>query len=872
MCKQKNKMIYMLLLVFLMVLIPYTSVVAASKLNLYYYGTKKNVTYTGQQVQYYYNGTAINMRNTPGIITDGISLASYKDVFVYSSIGLDYKYDKAKGTVTLSQNNTKLVLTIGSKKATLNGKSVTLSIAPVKVLFKDKNVTKILVPARYVAETFGYTYSWNSATSIASISGPMHLNYNNKNVNYTGTKGQVTVDGKKIELGKMPSIIVNNTALVRAKQVFSASSIGAKYDYNSSKKTLTLTKGDTVVKLTMGSTTAYVNDKANKMDTAPLVVKNLDTNSSYVMVPGSFVATYLGYDYAWNSSAKTSVISTRLPEEEEPEEDEDGPELGDDPTVNDSVLLNWDVKVENLDQYATINNLVNTAQIDTGLSTFANIYNVEKDYLTENNKETYIIRSTSPFSTAIASIQGQNLIVTANNSSVIGTSYTLGGTMADIINTSANSVNLSSDISFHLYNPNIKYQLTLSEDKCSLYVTLYKNYLSNISAGTKAGNEFVMLTGMSNLTVNLTEDGKYIRLEVPYTFNGVGDNSSITSSLKSILSVQSITVSNDMAIIMIERTTDTEYFITQTGNTYMISFVKLQEENSDYELQFNLPSDVDYSLINHEDRYYENKIAILIPGDYRSYYESNPIKSSSDVVKSVSVSYKSNCTEILITTTKLQGYRLEENNGLVGVVLGNPRDIYQNIVVLDAGHGGTDPGAIRSLNGKTINEKELNFKIMYQLTQKYFNAEDSNIKVYYSRYNDTKVDLYERAAFATKVGADLFVSLHMNANTSTSPSGTEIYYTGTNKSTTSSGLNSKTLATMFLNELPGKIGTKKRYISDQNLVVTRETKVPAILVELGFMSNPDDLVKITDSSVQEKAAKAMYDILCDVFESYPTGR
>ncbi len=873
-----NNLKYLLILAIVLLYLPVTSALAATKLNLYYYSTKQNVTYTGQQVKYTYNGSAINTRNTPGIIINGISLAPFNDVFVKSAIKLNYKYNEAKGILTLSQNGTTLVLTAGSKKATLNGKSVSLSIAPLKVKFKAQKVTKLLVPARYVAETFGYKYVWNSSTSTASLTAPMHLYYNNKNVSYTGTQGKVTVNGKSVNLGTMPSIIIGSTAMLRAWKVFSASGIGADYYYNKSTQVLTLTLGDNEIKLTMGSKTAKVNGKSRTMDTAPLVVLNKDTNESYIMVPGSFVASSLGYDYSWNSSTKTSIITSRAAEDEDNQDEEDGPELGDEP-ISDSVALNWGIDTDFTDEYNKASGLTDTSEISEDMDISANIYSVSKDSKADSNIEVYSIHSYSPFSKSTVKLDNQTLNLHINNSYLNNGNdskdYNLGGNLSDSISASNNYADLSTDINFALVNADTGYELSLSSDKCTLYLTLCPNFVSNIEAGTMSGNDYVKITGLKNLNVDLTEENNIITIKIPNTVNATGENY-LDTALNSLKSVKSTSISGNTANIILEKSDSAEYTVSNTGNTYLITFTngdtEENEDNEEYSLKIKIPDDVSYSEVTNEDLYYKNQIVIRIPGDYRDFYDSNPIKSANSVVSNISVGYKSSKTEIVIDTSKLQGYKLKDLDGYIGVVLGNPTDIYKNIVVLDAGHGGTDPGAIRKLNGVTINEKDVNFKIMYQLTKKYFNAEDSEIKAYYSRYDNTKVDLYDRAAFASKVGADLFISLHMNANNSSTPKGTEIYYTGSNKATTENGLNSKILANIFLNSLPAKVGTQKRYISNQSLAVCRENTVPAILIELGFMSNSSDLALMVNSNFQEKSAKAIYDILCDVFSAYPTGR
>ena len=865
MWKNKKNIRIMFLLALVMICIPFANAIAASKLNLYNYGTKQNLSYTGQQVKYYYNGAAINMRNTPGIIVDGVALASYKDIFIYSGMDVKYEYVKTKGTVTLSQNGKTIVFTIGSKKAYVNGKAVTIPAAPIKIYFKDKKLTKILVPTRFVTETFGSKYAWNSTSSSAFITSPMNLYYNNSTVSYTGTEGQVTIDGKKINLGYMPSIIVNTTAMLRAKTVFSSSSIGAEYDYNYSEKELTLTKGTNIVVLTLDSKTAIVNGISRVMNTAPIVVKNLDKGYSYIMVPGSYIASYLGYNYSWNSDSKSSIISTKKPVEDE--------EDGSDP-LEDVVSFNWGIQNVSLDDYVKTNNIKNTTEISNDLDTISNVSSILKENSVDSNKETYSIHSETPFSKSTVAVQDKALTIHINKAVAENKSYYLGGSFVDVVTSINNPTDSTSDISFNLLYSNIKYELTLSEDRCTLYVTLYSNYLCNVTAGTKSGNDYILITGMNDLLVNLIENTDNITLQVPNTSNGIGENYEETSSLTSLKSVQITNATGNMVNIILTKSGKSEYYITQAGNTYMVTFIEDQiVDNLDYDLQIKLPTGVSYSYVQNEDRYYNHQFVIKIPGDYRSFYSNNPLSSSNNVVSKISVIYNNyNETEIIVSTTKLQGYKLEENNGYIGVTTGNPKDIYKNIVVLDAGHGGTDPGALRSLNGVTIYEKDINFSIIYSRTKKYFNAKDSDIKVYYSRYDNTKVDLYKRAAFAKEVGADLFVSLHMNANNGTSIRGTEIYYSDANNKISSMGLNSKTMAAIFLKYLPKAVGTTTRGIRSQAYVVVKYNTVPAILIELGFMSNNADLSLMTNASFQEKAAKSIYTTLETVFETYPTGR
>lgn len=145
--------------------------------------------------------------------------------------------------------------------------------------------------------------------------------------------------------------------------------------------------------------------------------------------------------------------------------------------------------------------------------------------------------------------------------------------------------------------------------------------------------------------------------------------------------------------------------------------------------------------------------------------------------------------------------------------MGTPKKIYKNIVVLDAGHGGHDPGA----QSRGTNEKDLTFKILYTLMKNYFSDNAPDTKVYWTRTNDSYISLANRAAFAKSVGADVFISLHMNSATNTSANGTEVYYSVSNNSKGFSGITSQKMANLFKTRLVNDLKTKT---AEQNLLHT----------------------------------------------------
>jgi N-acetylmuramoyl-L-alanine amidase len=152
-------------------------------------------------------------------------------------------------------------------------------------------------------------------------------------------------------------------------------------------------------------------------------------------------------------------------------------------------------------------------------------------------------------------------------------------------------------------------------------------------------------------------------------------------------------------------------------------------------------------------------------------------------------------------------------------------------IVLDAGHGGHDPGAVA--NG--LKEKDLTLA-MAKHTGRML-GEYEGVEVIYTRTDDRYLSLEERAAIANKVGADFFLSIHINAGGGT---GFESYiYNGNVSSATIAYQN------VIHAEIMKAIGdVKDRGKKRANYAVLRETCMPAILTENLFIDNPNDAAKL----------------------------
>jgi len=163
------------------------------------------------------------------------------------------------------------------------------------------------------------------------------------------------------------------------------------------------------------------------------------------------------------------------------------------------------------------------------------------------------------------------------------------------------------------------------------------------------------------------------------------------------------------------------------------------------------------------------------------------------------------------------------------------------LVVLDAGHGGTDPGAAY---GKE--EKWYNLDITLRL-EKLLKAKGVNVKL--TRSTDVFVGLDERAEMANEWGADVFISIHNNALMKAMHGTMTFYYPTSYKG--------KEYATIIQNDLLRNLGSNDLGVKSANFVVLKKTKMPAVLVEIGCLTNDEELARLNTEEYRQKAAESL---------------
>jgi len=233
-------------------------------------------------------------------------------------------------------------------------------------------------------------------------------------------------------------------------------------------------------------------------------------------------------------------------------------------------------------------------------------------------------------------------------------------------------------------------------------------------------------------------------------------------------------------------------------------------------------------------------------------------------------------------------------------------------IMLDPGHGGSDPGAI----GNGYQEKQLNMDFTLKIAN---HLKKLGANVILTRTNDVYLSLDQRAQLANKQNVDLFISIHHDANKNTSAKGLSTFY-----STYRPDLDKKDVFIMYQGKKyewisedtvkrvfyykdngvtksvsyiedngamaydtvsPSPAAAKSRDFApklakaleipgiasrgtfDQNLYVTRKTNVPSVLLEAGFISNPTEMKLLTNPSIQEERAKKVAEAIKEFFKN-----
>lgn len=173
-------------------------------------------------------------------------------------------------------------------------------------------------------------------------------------------------------------------------------------------------------------------------------------------------------------------------------------------------------------------------------------------------------------------------------------------------------------------------------------------------------------------------------------------------------------------------------------------------------------------------------------------------------------------------------------------------------VVIDAGHGGVDFGVTQD----GITEKEIVEQVITKI-QSF--SKNKNIIIHYTRSTDQFIPLQERTDFINTIKPDLVLSLHINSSPNTTASGMEFYVSKESNSYEKSNLIAENFQTKFLDS-----NYKVAEIKNANFYILKNSDVPAIIMELGYLTNDIDKKNLVNNNEQNQLAKKIIECISEL--------
>lgn len=784
--------------------------------------------------------------------------------------------------------------------------------------FIFKSLTKYVF---CVLMTFAFTKSHIAHAAIIEI----HNYVTNDSYNYSRAQVKYVVNGTPVST-ELPGLILSNGAAVGPFNEVFGNTLGATTDFTEGKQDFTIWYDSHTIKMTLGNSEAIIDGTKTLLNNAPMLYSFNENPDKYLYVPTRCLAEAFGFEYTWTSSTSTASISR-------PKVIYDGNKKVNYTETSPIPYINGiSVTSELYPGYIFDGTIFFSAEELFDANGIASVGIAEGNGLIVIKKGEKVVRMV--IDSPIAYIDDKSYILSsvprlispANDSepkvyvpaefiaNAFGydTSYSeasgifaITGDLQSNNNTFPDSADSSVVPDTSTFEESI-FNYSISEELYAEYKKLGVQTPKEISAYSCLNSDAIYLKGVKADSVIITDKSDVLEIMIN-GYQNLFDKKLYYSQEDAFLNFCYISGSDSIRLLMI-KSKELHYYSYEVDDGYIIHLTDSLGLYSDYiscskpseeitethpesnitdvfsgedlsvyypeavfsrnQFVIQLPENIKLSTIKDYDDYEKKRFTISIPGNHMNFFSEQDYYNPVETLTDVKFSYKQseNITIITFNTSRIQGYEITVSGSFLALKIADPKDIYDKIIVLDAGHGGIDPGTLRG----SVYEKNINYNVTNVYAEELF--KDSDIKVYYTRRTDTKIALQTRADFAAMVGADLFISFHVNANSSSAVNGTSVYYSASNNKATESGLKSSILARTVVNYLSESWGTKNRGILTEKFVVIHNNSVPAILVECGFITNDKDFAKIKDASYQKKAAEALYDAVSEIFENYPTKR
>ncbi len=724
------------------------------------------------------------------------------------------------------------------------------------------------------------------------------LYYDGADHAYTADKIYLNINGTTLDDSSLPLQPINidgSRTLVPLREVFE--NLGATVNFDSATNVVTVKDGSNTVILTVGSKNAMLNGQTVMMDVEPKFVALSSTSPKKVMIPLRFVSESLGYNV--NYDASTRIIYLK----------KDTSTSGNSNT-NTSTETTTTVKLTEKNSTTVTESNQATAKI-TGATLPTSTNKSLK--LVSDTPITDISKSTLADGRLVVDIENATLGINPIDQKVSVdklTNVKVAQFATNPIKITRAVLSFSGDTTYTVILSNDRKTLTIgfsdfTPEKDTTTVPSNNNATKVVFNTDGVADVFVVYgDGKAPVIEGVTSvDATTMNIDIarPNTILDGATSDTISSNTNSV-AVKSYKISNvdsdttriqltlnsDCIYSVVENGTLTKVYVkpktiatnsgdvltlTQTNNTAVL---KINKDKAGIPLGFNINS------IVHTDKYMSDLYYLNLPLSMKDVLVTpKNLAVGNDILKSIDILNENNATKFVFNGKKVLHVKVTEDGDNIIITVKAARDVYDTIIVVDPGHGGKDPGTSGKLNGTTYYEKNVVLDIGTKATK--YISQDTRFKVYMTRTDDTFIELYDRPAFSTHLGADMFISIHSNASSSAIPSGIDTFYFDVQKED-ATYLNSKGV---YVTDYRKNVTAKSKAFSQaiqKNLIsatsatdrgfkhgdyaVLRQNEIPSILIETGFMSNQADLAKLADDSYRTKIARTIADTVIAYYGSY----
>ena len=648
------------------------------------------------------------------------------------------------------------------------------------------------------------------ATTVYGKQVKMDLFYNGKHHAYAAKEVKIEIDGKAMVPKDMPAVIIDGRTMLPMRQI--AQELGCEVNWNEAAKQIYVMRGSDIIVFTVDSKTGYENGKKFTMDVPATIVNDR------TMLPVRALADALHLNIKWDDPNRiVSIQSGDTVVKDEPKAPESGQ------TTTGTLTGIQTPSAKDADQTFTI-------QADGPMGRY------EKTFVDDQ-------KIVLDFYGAKSSLPGE---ITKTNSDIVTGIRTA---------THENNGDSFTRVVFDLSGKK-DYEVTQSADKKNITISFGKTTVDKISAVHSQNKDIITIggTGSFGASVAMTADPQKIIVTIPNCQSNLSDKIN-TADLQYVLEGKVDTSKGNTVELVLAVEDLVQYSYREENQNLILEIYPTTLKNMRYDKNANVlfldkKDKIDTGSVKFEDHYLDGYFDVTLPGDYESDYGYGTYDVKGTVVENIEVSTKGGNTTFRFKQNRISAYEVTDEGDSYAIRVKNPKEVYDKVLLLDAGHGGKDPGT----SGNGMQEKNLNLTIAQKIAQK---LQGSGIKVYMTRDSDVYPENSTRAKTANDI-ADLMVSIHMNSGPETA-NGTETLYQ-VHANDNGARLTSKQLAEILQGKVVSATGNTNRGAKLwTDVLILNRTTVPSVIVEVIFITNTGDALKISNPAYQDQVAQAIAD-------------